>query len=149
MPARRLSLDELASRFNQMASVSDRTAAIGTTDANAAAYARVLEYGSVAGQRPWPRPGERTVAAMDPETGAQVVVSVQAPQGLIRVRAPEFLGQLREAIASPANWLDAEDLEQHFTSALQIATTQTLQKLRDAVPRDSGHLAQSLTIVDG
>ena len=149
MPARRLSLDELGSRFEQMASVSDRTAAIGTTDAKAAAYARVLEYGSVAGQRPWPHPGERTVAAMDPETGAQVVVSAQAPQGFIRVRAPEFLDQLREAIASPANWLDAEDLEQHFTSALQFATMQALENIRDAVPRDSGHLGQSLTIADG
>jgi hypothetical protein len=149
MPARTLNLDELGRRFSEMASVSDRTAAIGVTDAETAAYARVLEYGSVAGQRPWPHPGERTVAAVDPETGSQVVVSAQAPQGFIRMRAPEFLDQLREAISGPANWLDADELNQHFASAIQSATAQALEQMRDTVPRDSGRLAQSLTLVNG
>ena len=148
MPTPRLSLDELGARFEKIASVAGRSAGIGVADSQAAAYARVLEYGSIAGQRPWPHPGERTVAAVDPETGAQVVVSAQAPQGFIRVRAPEFLNQLREAIAGPADWLDAKKLEQHFASSLQSATAHALEEMRTAVPRESGKLAQSLTIVN-
>ncbi len=148
MRVRTISLDELGSRFEEIASVGDRTAAIGVADAQAAAYARVLEYGSVAGQRPWPHPGEHTVAAVDPGTGAQVVVSAQAPQGFIRMRAPEFLNQLRAAIAGPANWLDALDLDRHFATALHSAAAQALETMRAAVPRESGRLAQSLTIMN-
>ncbi len=149
MPARTLSIDELGRRFEQMDSISDRTAAIGVTDAATAAYARVLEYGSIAGQRPWPHPGEHTVAAVDPETGAQVVVSSRAPQGFIRVHAPEFMNQLRNAIAAPADWLDAESLNGHFAAAVQSITARALEEMRAAVPRDSGRLSQSLSIASG
>jgi hypothetical protein len=149
MPAQTITLDELDDRFEQLSSVADRSASIGVADAQAAAYARVLEYGSVTGQRPWPHPGERTVAAVDPETGAQVVVSAQAPQGFIRLRAPEFMNQLRSAIAAPADWLDAESLNGHFAAAVQSITARALEEMRAAAPRDSGRLAQSLTIVNG
>lgn len=148
MPAPRLSLDELGARFEKIASVAGRSAGIGVTDAQAAAYARVLEYGSITGQRPWPQPGERTVAAVDPDTGAQVVVSAQAPQGFIRVRAPEFLNQLREQISGQADWLDAKKLDKHFAAAVQSSAASALEEMRAAVPRESGHLAQSLTIVN-
>ena len=148
MPTKNISLDELSNRFDEMASVADRTTSIGVTDAKAAAYTRTLEYGSVAGKRPWPHAGERTVAAVDPETGAQVVVSAQAPKGFVRVRAPEFLSKLREAVDGPANWLDASELNQHFDSALRSAAGQALEEMGAAVPRDSGRFAQSLTILD-
>ncbi len=148
MPVPTLSLDELGARFDEIASLVNRTAAIGVTDTRAAAYARVLEYGSITGQRPWPHTGERTVAAVDPDTGAQVVVSAQAPQGFIRVRAPEFLNRLREMVGGPANWLDAQKLDQHFATALHSASKQALEEMRSTVPRESGQLARSLTIVN-
>ncbi len=149
MPARTISLEKLGDRFDQLSSVGDRSASIGIADAQAAAYARALEYGSITGQRPWPHPGEHTVAAVDPETGAQVVVSAKAPQGFIRVRAPEFLQQLRESIAGQADWLDAQKLDKHFASALQSTAALALEEVRATVPRESGKLAQSLTIVNG
>jgi hypothetical protein len=148
MPVPTLSLDELGARFDEIASLVNRTAAIGVTDTQAAAYARVLEYGSITGQRPWTHTGERTVAAVDPDTGAQVVVSAQAPQGFIRVRAPEFLNQLREQISGQADWLDAKKLDQNFGSAVQSTAARALEEMRAAVPRDSGQLARSLTIVN-
>jgi hypothetical protein len=147
MSVPRISLEELSDRFDAMTSLASRSAAIGVTDTDAAAYARVLEYGSVAGQRPWPRPRERTIAAVDPETGTHVVVSAQAPQGFIRVHAPEFLEKLREALSGVANWLDADELDRHFSAAVQASAEQTLDSLRGAVPRDSGRLEQSLIIV--
>ena len=146
MPARTITLDELGERFDQLSFVAGRSSGVGVVDAQAAAYARVLEYGSVAGERPWPHPGERTVAAVDPETGAQVVVSTQAPQGFIRMRAPEFMDQLRNAIAAPTDWLDAESLSGHFAAAVQSISARALEEMRAAVPRDTGRLAQSLTI---
>jgi hypothetical protein len=142
------SLDELGARFDEIASLVDRTVAIGVADAQAAAYAHVLEYGSIAGQRPWPHAAKNSVPAIDPETGAQVVVSAKAPQGFIRVRAPEFLNQLREAIAGQPDWLDAKKLDRNFSSAVQSAAAHALEEMRAAVPRESGRLAQSLTIVN-
>jgi len=148
MPSRTISLDELSDRFEQLSSVRDRSAGIGVADASVAAYARVLEYGSIAGQRPWPHPGEATVAAIDPDTGAQVVVSAKAPNGFIRVQAPEFLNQLREAISGQANWLNVGELDRNFGLAVHSVAEQALEKMRAALPRDSGRLAQSLTIVN-
>ena len=148
MPSRTISLNELSDRFHQLSSVGDRSAGIGVVDASVAAYARVLEYGSIAGQRPWPHPGERTVAAIDPDTGAQVVVSAKAPNGFIRVQAPEFLIQLRETVAGRADWLNAGELDRHFGLAVQSVAEQALEKMRAALPRDSGRLAQGLTIVN-
>ena len=148
MPARTISLDELSDRFGQLVSVGDRSVGIGIADASVAAYARVLEYGSIAGQRPWAHPGERTVAAVNPETGAQVVVSAQAPQGFIRVRVPEFLNQLREQIANQSDWLNAGELDRNLGLAIQSVAAQAQEDLRAVLPRDSGRLAQSLTIVN-
>jgi hypothetical protein len=148
MTARTISLNELSDRFERLSSVGDRSAGIGVVDASVAAYARALEYGSITGQRPWPHTGERTVTAVDPDTGAQVVVSAQAPQGFIRVRAPEFLNQLREQISGQADWLDAKKLDQNFGSAVQSTAARALEEMRAAVPRDSGQLARNLTIVN-
>jgi hypothetical protein len=147
MPARIMTLEELGDRFDALASLADRSAGIGVSDAQAASYVRALEFGSVAGERPWPQPGEHTVAAVDPETGAQVVVSTQAPQGFIRVHAPEFMNQLRSAIAAPTDWLDADSLNGHFAAAVQSITARALEEMRAAVPRDSGRVAQSLTVI--
>ncbi len=149
MPARTIDLDELNTRFEKMASVIGRSAGIGVTDVRAAAYARVLEYGSIAGHPPWPHTGKGTVAAVNPETGAQVVVSAQAAQGFIRLHAPEFLNQIRESIASPVDWLDAQEIDLHIASAVCSSAVHAVEEMRAAVPRESGRLAQSLAIVNG
>lgn len=142
-----MTFDELADRFAALAEIASRSAGIGVADPNVARYARVLEFGSIAGQPPWPAPGARTVLAIDPGTGAQVVVSAQAPQGFIRVRVPEFVEALRTRLAAPADWLDAVAAEDHLTRSLQDAAAQALESLRASVPRDSGRLAESLTLV--
>jgi len=148
MPRRAMTLEEFAERLNELAELKSESTAIGVTDAEAAAYALVLEYGSIAGQRPWPHPGERTVAAVNPETGSVVVVSARAPQGFIRVRASQFLNELRHELAEPVDWLDPQALGQHLGRAGQAATTAALEQIRSALPRDSGRLARSLEIVD-
>jgi hypothetical protein len=142
-----MTLDELTDRFANLAETAAKSTAIGIADPEAARYARVLEYGSIAGQPPWPRPGARTVLAVDPETGAQVVVSAQAPQGFVRVRAPEFLAVLRDALAEPADWLDTAAIDQHLTRSVSEAANEALDILRRDAPRDSGRLADSLALV--
>jgi hypothetical protein len=142
-----MTFDELMSRFAALAETAAESAAIRVAGPEAAAYARVLEYGSIAEQPPWPRPGARTVLAVDPETGAQVVVSAQAPQGYIRVRAPEFLAALRDALAQPADWLNTSAIDEHLARSVNDAAAVALELLRRDAPRDSGRLAEALTIV--
>ncbi len=144
MPTRQITFDELAARFEKVATVPGAQSAIGITDPELAAYARVLEYGSVAGQPPWPRPGARTTLAVDPESGARVVVSLQAPQGFIRAQAPQFPAAVANALAAPADWLDADAVRSHIERALRDATQAALERIRSAAPRDSGRLAESL-----
>lgn len=149
MPAEQMTLEEFFERLEVLQGVGSSSAAIGVTDAEVARYARVLEFGSIAGQRPWPRPGARTVLAVDPETGAQVVVSASAPNGFIRVRAAEFLNRLRDELDQPKNWLDAAEVATHLASAVERTTEVVLEELRRAAPRDSRRLAKSLAVVSG
>jgi hypothetical protein len=142
----KLTLGELLARFEGAASVEGATFVLGTSDAQAGALARVLEYGSVAGQPPWPGPGPRTVLAVNPETGAQVVVSAQAPQGYIRVRVPHFVALLRGHLPGPIDWLDAAAMEAHVREAGRAAAADALETLRSGVPADSGRLRDSLTM---
>lgn len=139
-----LSLEELLDRLEAVAVVNPASAAIGVRDPEVARYARALEYGSIAGQPPWPRPGARTTVGVDPETGVQVVVSAQAPQGFIRVQAPQFPALVAEALAAPADWLDGTKVQLHLQRAVKQASEVALERLRAVVPRDSGRLAQSL-----
>lgn len=142
----KLTLEELLTRFDHAAAVEGAGAALGTNDPEAGAYARVLEYGSVAGRPPWPSPGPRTVLAVNPETGAQVVVSAQAPQGYIRVRAPHFVALLRAHLPGPMDWLDAAAIEAHVREAARAAAADALEAMRSGVPADSGRLRESLTM---
>ena len=145
MPA--MSLEDLAERLEALSSVASQSAAITVTDPKAAQYSRALEYGSIAGHKPWPHPGPRTVLTVDPETGAQVVISAQAPQGLIRVRAAQFLDFLFAATTQPMDWLDARAVEVHLKDAVSRAAQLAVEELRSAAPRDSGTFAQSLSVV--
>jgi hypothetical protein len=147
MATRELTFEELQGQFEALSQIPSKHSGIGVADPAAARYSRVLEYGSIAGQPPWPTPGRRTALAIDPETGAQVVVSAQAPQGFIRVRVPEFLEALRARLAAPADWLDAATAEDHLVRSVQDAAAVALESLRGSVPRDSGRLAESLTLV--
>lgn len=148
MPSGRMTLGDLVERLQELSGIVSRSAAISVSDPEVSRYARVLEYGSVAGRLPWPRPGERTTLAVDPETGAQMVVSVSAPEGFVRVRAGEFLNRLRDELGQPANWLDAAEVDLHLAASVSRAAASALEELRAAVPRQSGRLAQSLMIAD-
>lgn len=148
MLAHRFTLGELHQRFEAMASVAGARAAIGIRDPEVAAYARALEYGSLAGQWPWPSPGPRTTLAIDPETGAHVVVSAQAPQGFVRVQAPAFADVVAHELTVPADWLDAGAAQPHIANALHRAAQDVLQRLQEAAPRSSGRLAENLQVLD-
>ncbi|GEM_PF-2353793 len=146
MPEASLTLEELAAVFDGLAGLAGSSAAIGTRDEESGRLARVLEYGSIAGEKPWPRPGPRTTLAVHPETGKEVVVSAQAPQGFIRVNVPAALTGLRGALARPTDWLDASGAQQRVAEAVSDTAEQALATLRTAVPRDSGQLADSLAV---
>lgn len=145
MPIDLQEFDDLLARLEK---TEGARAAIGVRDPAIAAYARVLEFGSLLGAKPWPNAGPRTTSAVDPETGTAMVVSAQAPAGFIRIHAAE----MREAVASElggvAGWLDPEELSGRIASALRAATTSAVAILRSAVPRDSGELARAIEKLD-
>jgi hypothetical protein len=147
MPEKSLTLAELQQRFESLANVSGAHAAIGVHDAEVATYARVLEFGSIAGQPPWPAPGPRTTLAVDPETGAGVVVSTQAPQGFIRVHAPQFWSVIADDLKASLDWFDSAVVQSHIAEAVRQSAQEALQRLRAAAPRDSGRLAESLDVL--
>jgi hypothetical protein len=147
MPADTLSLEELAERFSQLAGAAGAAAEIGTTDPRAAMVLRLLEYGSVAGQRPWPGPGPRTTLAVDPESGRAVVISVQAPQGLFRIRAPQVLGRLRSELGRAASWLERDALGAELEAAARRAAEAALEDFRSDIAGVSGRLAESLAVL--
>jgi uncharacterized protein (UPF0147 family) len=148
MPQRTLSFEEFGEVLERLGAVAGSSVAIGVTDAETGRLARLLEFGSIAGQRPWPRPGPRTVFAVDPETGSQVVVSAQAPQGFIRVHAARIRDRLREELAQPADWLDAVALDAHLARSVRAAARKAIEILRAAAPQHSGRLRESLTVLN-
>lgn len=148
MPTRGLTLAELYARLEGLSDVSGSHFAIGVQDPAVARYARALEYGSVVGRPPWPRPGPRTTLAVDPESGATIVVSAQAPQGFIRGQAPAFPALAADALAAAVDWLDRDAVQAHIARTTRQAAEATLARMQAAVPRDSGKLAASLTILN-
>jgi hypothetical protein len=146
MPDTPLTLDEFETVLDELTGLAGASAVVGTKDEEAGRILRVLEYGSVAGEKPWPAPGPRTTLAVHPETGDEVVVSTQAPQGFVRVQVPAMASALRAALAGPVDWLDAAAAQQHIAAAVRAAADTALAEIRVAVPRDSGRLAASLEI---
>lgn len=138
----------LAELFARLAELNGRSAAIGTRDPEAGIILRVLEYGSLIGHRPWPQPGPRTTRAIDPETGNEVVVSAQAPQGFVRVQAADFARLLSEQLGRPTNWLRPEAVQARLDEAVSNAAEQTLERLATRLLNASGRLQSSLAILD-
>jgi hypothetical protein len=147
MPRTVLTLDELSATMRQLESVRGTAAGIGTTDPALAAYARVVEYGSVAGQPPWPQPGPRTTLAVNAESGQRVVVSAQAPQGYLRMHIAPMVESLAEELRRPVNWLDAAAAETQLVSAAMTAARRGVELARASVAHDSGRLAASLQAI--
>ncbi|MCL6566111.1 MAG: hypothetical protein K6U09_06780 [Acidobacteriia bacterium] len=143
-----VALAGLAELFARLAELNGSSAALGTRDPEAGVILRVLEYGSPAGLRPWPQPGPRTTRAIDPETGQEVVVSAQAPQGFVRVQAADFARLLIEQLGRPTDWLRPEAVQAHLDQAISTAAGQALERLAAHLPDATGRLQGSLAVLD-
>lgn len=148
MPNRTINLVDLADAFAAIEDVAPATAGIGVADPQVARYARALEYGSVAGEQPWPHPGPGTTRAVNPETGEEVVVSLQAPNGFVRTQAAAIAAALVAHLAETANWLEPRAAQQHIEESVNEAARRGLELVRTSAPRDSGKLIESLQITD-
>ncbi len=139
-----LSIEDLARQLRDAATVQSRSAVIGAADAESGIIARVLEFGSIAGEPPWPRPGPRTTLALDPDTGAQVVVSLRLPHGVIRLQRPQMLQVLLDSLRGSAGWLDAQRIEPDLDRNLGRAGEEIAAQLRGALAGISGRVAGSI-----
>ena len=149
MAVRQLSLTELPRLLGNMERVTEKTVYIGTPNPELARVSRLLEYGSIVGQKPWPRPGQKTVLAQDPTTGATVVVSAQAPRGFIRVTAPGILRELSGRIGGVSDWLDPAKINRHAEATVTEAAKSGLDRVRQLIPQESGQLRDSLQVLNG
>lgn len=147
MARQKLTLDQLAQRLEQMASVQGVRAGIGTEDAESAAILRALEFGSISGEKPWPHAGPQTVLAVDQETGAQVVVSAKSPHGFLRSLAPEIMDRLRGAVVQPANWFEPEEAQGHLRESLRTVAAEALAQARAAIPSSSQKIRNNLVLI--
>ncbi len=148
MPQEKLSLVQFERRLSRLAILPGQSAMIGTRDPEAGVILRVLEFGSITGQAPWPHPGPHTILALDPDTGAQVVVSARAPQGFIRIQAHEFAELLRRGLRGSANWLRAEEVDELLQTTVKRAADAALERLKSSLPSGSNRLPASLTVLD-
>ena len=147
MPSPALTLSDLTKRFEELAGALPSATSIGVTDSEVSRYARAIEFGSLFGERPWPHPGPRTTLAVDPGSGAQVVVSAEAPHGFIRVQASSLVEVLRDGMSGPANWLNADDVNARISAAVRQAGEAALEHLRAALPDRFARLKQSLAVL--
>jgi hypothetical protein len=147
MPAQALTLSDLGKEFDELAGALPSAISIGVTDPEVSRYVRAVEFGSLLGERPWPHPGPRTTLAVDPESGAQVVVSAEAPHGFIRVQASSFLEELRRGMSGRTNWLNVSEVNDRISASVRQAGEAALERLRAALPDQFTRLKQSLAVL--
>ncbi len=141
-----MTLEELQGRFDRMANLKRAAVSIEATNADTGKVIRVLEFGSVSGQSPWPHPGPKTVLAVNPDTGAQIVVSAKMPTGFVRMQAKSFVSQLKNTLAGGNDWLDATTTNEHLDRALEAAGNSTLAALRHLLSQTSSRIRDALRV---
>ena len=144
-----MTLDEFQARLERLSELKASQITIGTTDSEAGKIIRALEFGSVAGQKPWPHPGPRTSLAVNPETGAQIVVSQQMPRGLIRVRKDNFLAQLMKFLTAGDSWLDGAETQTLLEQSVRDTGGIALAEVRNALSRTSPKVRDALALSNG
>lgn len=108
---------------------------------DAAAYALVWEWGNIRQVKQ----GPKTVRSTNPD-GEEVWLSIQAPQGYIRINEPEFIQILQNQLGDMdlEDWTDAEDIIGAMKQASVKAAEQIAEIIRETAPIDSGALRDSI-----
>lgn len=109
---------------------------------NAAAYALVWEWGNARQTKQ----GPKTVKSFNPD-GEEVWLSIQAPQGYIRINEPEFLQILQTKLGEMDldDWSSAEDLTLAMKKASAAAAAQIAEIIKETAPTASGSLRDSIS----
>jgi len=119
--------------------VSGGIASVGA----AAVYALVWEWGNARQTKK----GPKTVMGVNPD-GERVWLSIQAPEGYIRINTPQFLDALDKALASVSfRTLTAKAIRAEIEKANLVASQKIVMILQQTAPEDSGDLRESFTIL--
>jgi hypothetical protein len=109
----------------------------------AAAYALIWEWGNVRQTKK----GPKTVMGVNPD-GSRVWLSIQAPEGYIRINTPQFLDALDKALASVSfRTLTASAVRKEIEKANGTAAKKIVLILQHSAPEDSGDLRESFVVL--
>jgi hypothetical protein len=117
----------------------------------ASAYALVWEYGNIRQTKK----GPKTTLGVDPETGARIWHTIQAPSGYVRIWKPTFRRIILEEINKVrflrhgASGASGRELYQQLTEAWSRIGERMTERIKSTVPVDSGDLKGSITFIPG
>jgi len=105
----------------------------------ASAYALVWEYGNLRQTKK----GPKTTLGIDPETGARVWLTIQAPSGYVRIWKPRF----KTIIASSLHGIKwgERDAKHQLTDAVERMGERMANLVETTAPVDKGDLKASIT----
>ena len=114
------------------------------SEGDASAYALVWEWGNARQTKK----GPKTVLGINPD-GKQVWLSIQAPQGYIRLHTSDYLDILEKELAeADFENLDAESIRLEMKLVCSRAAEKMAELIKDTVPVDSGELRDSIKAMD-
>jgi bacteriophage HK97-gp10 putative tail-component len=115
------------------------------SEGDAAAYALVWEWGNARQTKQ----GPKTVRSFNPD-GEEVWLSIQAPQGYIRINEPEFVMILQKKLGEMdlSNWEEAQDILDAMKKASVEAANQIAEIIKETAPVASGALRDSIGPAD-
>lgn len=103
------------------------------------AYALVWEYGNIRQTKK----GPKTVLGVDPETGARVWLTIQAPSGYVRILKPQFRDIIEEEIIKVK--FGGKDVKTQLIYAMDRIGRRMTALVKQYVPVDKGDLKASIT----
>jgi hypothetical protein len=133
-------IEKFAREVDSIGEVPGGVASVG----DAAAYALVWEWGNVRQTKK----GPNTVMGINPD-GERVWLSIQAPEGYIRVNTPQFLDALDLALSQVSfRTLSARAIREEIEKASLKASKKIVVILQHSAPIDSGDLRESFTVLN-
>lgn len=111
------------------------------SEGDGAAYALVWEWGNARQTKQ----GPKTVRGTNPD-GEEVWLSIQAPEGYIRISEPVYIAILQEKLAG-INFSDISNgsaIRKEILKASQEAAIEIAEIIKENAPEDTGQLKNSI-----
>ena len=130
-------LDNLLSQLDKIPTLVQSGVKV---DSAAAGYFYIWETGRITCQ-----PGPKTMWSTSPVTGGQVVLTIQAPNGYIRLNQPEYIRIINEEFqAVPWSIIPLDRVEEVLNALMDRAADRCDILIGSIAPVDTGNLIFSI-----